>query len=240
MTQILSHNKARNRAQGRVVRKTRRGVSMLEFIGVLVVSIIVLATGIALLDHLDNRRRMSQAIGGYQLLAHKIDQMDLRTIDQLSSAVSTRFQSGPVGLLVGGGNFVPPGFSYDVSGTTSTFRDPFGNPITVGYGTGQLNSAATPPVVSNWSHLELQVEEIAGDVCAQLATELNWANNSRLVTIEIEPSSGTATTFARATGAFLSPVTSTNTFPIEAADITSSVCSLNGNTIRWRFVKAPV
>ena len=240
MAQTHFHNLHSVRGVHSVPSKKRQGVTLLEFIGVLVVSIIVISTAIALLGHLDNRRRLSQAVEGYQLLAHKIDKIDLRNIyPDPTDRTKKLFTDAGTKELIGSANFVPPGFSYEMVGTDRVFKDPFGNSIAL-QSVDKTLSAATLASPAQWRHLELAITNVKQDICIQLATELSWANNAQLAAILVEHGTGpTITTFTPATGTLkLDPVPAT-TFPIQAS-AANTACGTSGNTLRWQFVKGPV
>jgi hypothetical protein len=183
-----------------------------------------------LLDHLDNRRRLHQTLEGYQIIAHKLDQMDLRTF--LSFTASDAIQ------IIGDASFVPPGFLYQDDGTEQSLYDPFGNQVFVRTVNARLVHSGGGSG-ANWQQLELAVEDVTTDICTQLVSQLNWGNNSRLATIVVGPAGGTATSFQRASGTFLVvDATSTSTFPVSPTSALTA-CTEPRNTIRWRFVKAP-
>jgi hypothetical protein len=155
--------------------------------------------------------------------------MDLRTFATLTT--------GEADQLIGTANFVPPGFLYQ---TASGLRDPFGNRLSVRTVNSRLLHSGGGGA-RQWQQLELIAEDVRTDICVQLVSQLVWGNNSRLATIEVNPATGAATSFQRASGTFLVVnASNTNTFPVSPSNASVACDSTNVTTIRWRFVKAPV
>ncbi|MGR4000528.1 MAG: hypothetical protein OD811_01855 [Alphaproteobacteria bacterium] len=165
--------------------RRRGGVTLLEVIGVLLLSTLIIALAIGLLGRLSYHQRVAQAVDGVHLVSHQMQRLHWRAPyhDGGAAAVNLGSRVVTAGIL-------PNGFAAVETTTPGEYE--IRHPLSTSSGSGStffVEGTSIAGAGGNYEVMEIRLEDLTPEACLYVAT-LSFPSSARLIRVLVADAGG--------------------------------------------------